>query len=243
MVDLKRYNQKPLKKYNHQSWKLRRRFCRFLLKTIGFTLLVRLDRVDGLENIPKDGPVVFLINHIAFVDPIAVLHVVERDIVPMAKAEVYDLPIIGIFPKLWGVIPVKRDEVDREAIQKALQVLKAGEGLLVAPEGTRGEALQTGRDGAAYLASRTQAAVIPVAIEGTVGFPIFRTSKRWKQPGANIRFGRPFYFRSEFRHAKGETLKKMTNEAMFILAGYLPEHRRGKYTDLSSATQKTIEWH
>lgn len=219
-----------------------RLLLRFLLKVIGFTLLVRLDRVDGQENVPKEGPVIFLINHIAFVDPIVVLFVSRRDIVPLAKMEVYDYPFVGIFPRLWGVIPIKRDEIDRAAIRKALEVLKAGQCLLVAPEGTRGEALQRGRDGAAYLASRTDAAIVPVAIEGTVGFPVFRTDKRWNQPGAHICFGKPFRFKPEFSHAKGEVLRKMTDEAIYLLAKDLPEHRRGVYADLSLATEDTIEW-
>jgi len=209
---------------------------------IGFTLLVRLDRVDGQENVPKEGPVIFLINHIAFVDPIVVLFVSRRDIVPLAKMEVYDYPFVGIFPRLWGVIPIKRDEIDRTAIRKALEVLKAGQCLLVAPEGTRGEALQKGRDGAAYLASRTDAAIVPVAIEGTVGFPVFRTDKHWNQSGAHICFGKPFRFKPEFSHAKGEVLRKMTDEAIYVLAKDLPEHRRGFYADLSLATEDTIEW-
>jgi len=203
--------------------------------------LVRLDRVEGHENIPEEGPVIFLINHIAFIDPIAVLHVAKRDIVPLAKMEVYDYPFVGIFPRLWGVIPIKRDEIDRTAIRKALEVLKAGECLLVAPEGTRGEALQRGRDGAAYLASRTRASIVPVAIEGTVGFPVFRTDERWKLPGAHIRFGKPFRFISELSHAKGDMLRKMTDEAMYLLAKSLPEHRRGEYADFSDATEDTIE--
>jgi 1-acyl-sn-glycerol-3-phosphate acyltransferase len=49
-----------------------------------------------------------MINHIAFVDPIVVLHIVPRNIVPMAKIEVYDYPLVGIFPRLWNVIPVRR---------------------------------------------------------------------------------------------------------------------------------------
>ncbi len=234
-------SKKKLKRYNHKAWVPMRIFLRFLLKIIGFTLLVRLDHVEGQENIPREGPVIFLINHIAFVDPIAVLYVVKRDIVPLAKMEVYDIPFVGIFPRLWGVIPIKRDEIDRSAIKKALQVLKAGECLLVAPEGTRGEALRKGRDGAAYLASRTRASIVPVAIEGTVGFPVFRTNARWKQNGAHIRFGKPFRFKPEFSHAKGETLNNMTDEAMFMLAKILPEHRRGQYSELLKATEVTIE--
>jgi len=234
-------SKKKPKRYNYKAWVPVRFFLRFLLKTIGFTLLVRLDHVDGHENIPEEGPVIFLINHIAFVDPIAVLHVAKRDIVPLAKMEVYDYPFVGIFPRLWGVIPIKRDEIDRGAIKKAFDVLKAGECLLVAPEGTRGEALQRGRDGAAYLASRTGASIVPVAIDGTVGFPVFRTDERWRQPGARISFGKPFRYKPEFSHAKGEMLKKMTDEAMYLLAKILPEHRRGEYADFSRATEDTIE--
>ncbi|MBC8506755.1 MAG: 1-acyl-sn-glycerol-3-phosphate acyltransferase [Anaerolineales bacterium] len=234
-------SKKKLKRYNHQAWVPIRLFLRFLLKTIGFTLLVRLDHVEGHENIPEEGPVIFLINHIAFVDPIAVLFVAKRDIVPLAKMEVYEIPFLGVFPRLWGVIPIKRDEIDRSAIRQALEVLKAGECLLVAPEGTRGDGLQRGRDGAAYLASRSGASIVPVAIEGTVGFPVFRTDKRWKQPGAHIRFGKPFRYKPEFSHAKGETLKKMTDEAMYVLAKTLPEHRRGEYADFSRASEDTLE--
>jgi 1-acyl-sn-glycerol-3-phosphate acyltransferase len=90
---------------------------RFLIRTIGFTVLVKLASVEGLENVPSHGPAILMINHIAFVDPIVVLHLVPRNIVPMAKVEVYDYPVVGIFPRLWGVIPVRREEVDRRAIQ------------------------------------------------------------------------------------------------------------------------------
>jgi len=238
----KKRQGKEIQRYNHHKWVLNRRFLRFLLKVIGYTFLVRLDRVDGLENIPKDGPVIFMINHIAFMDSITVLYISPRDIVPLAKNEVYEYPVVGIFPRLWGVIPVKRDEIDRGAIRRALQVLKARECLLIAPEGTRGEALRRGRDGAAYLASRTGAAIVPVAIEGTVGFPAFRTSERWKQPGAHIRYEKPFRFKLEYKNAKGAVLRKMTDEAMYVLAKALPEHRRGEYANLSERTQDTIEW-
>ncbi|MEA3349810.1 MAG: lysophospholipid acyltransferase family protein [Chloroflexota bacterium] len=233
---------KSLQRYNHQAWEPSRRFLRFLLKSIGFTLLVKLDNVAGIENIPKEGPVIILINHIAFIDPIVVLHVAPRNIVPLAKAEVYDYPGVGIFPRIWGVVPIKRDEIDRNAIRKSLNVLNAGECLLVAPEGTRGYALQRGKEGAAYLASRTDAAIVPVAIEGTDGFPAFRSSERWKQSGANIHFGRPFCFQPDLHHARGNDLRKMMDEAMYVLAKMLPENRRGVYDDVDNATQETIEW-
>lgn len=229
-------------KYNHAEWERRRKFLRFLLRSLGFTLLVKLDRVDGLDNIPKQGPAIFLINHIAFVDPIVVLHVCPREVVPLAKVEVYDYPIVGIFPRIWGVIPVRREEVDRRAIQMALEVLRAGETILVAPEGTRNVELQQGKEGIAYLGSRSLAPIIPVAIQGTPGFPAMRFTHRWRGPGVHIRFGKPFSFRPEYSHAGREDLRKMADEAMYVLASMLPPQLRGYYKDTDHLTQDTIHW-
>ena len=229
-------------RYRHADWETKRNFLRFLIRTIGFTMLAKLDRVDGLENVPASGPCLLMINHIAFIDPLVVLHILPRNIVPLAKAEVYNYPVIGIFPKLWGVVPVHREEFDRKAVQQVLEILQAGEIVLVAPEGTRGPALKEGKEGIAYLASRGQVPVIPTAIDGTIGFPALRGTAAWRGRGASVRFGKPFLFKPEYRHAGREQLHKMTDEAMYILAGLLPPHRRGIYTDLELATQDTIDW-
>jgi len=228
--------------YNHADWALKRRFLRFLIKYIGFTLLAKVDHVEGIENVPAEGPGILLINHIALIDPILVIHLLPRNIVPLAKMEVYDYPLVGIFPKMWGVVPLKRDEIDRQALYTVMGILQAGELVLVAPEGTRHHELQEGRVGVAYLASRTNAPVIPVAIDGTIGFPVFRTAARWREGGARVRFGKPFRYKAEFSKARSKDLRRMTDEAMYYLASLLPENRRGAYADLSQATQTTFEW-
>jgi 1-acyl-sn-glycerol-3-phosphate acyltransferase len=229
------------KVYIHERWRFNRRVLRFLLKVIAFTFLIKVSKVEGLENIPRKGSAILFFNHIAFVDPIVMVYIVQRDIVPLAKIEVYDYPFIGVFPRLWGVIPVRRDEVDRRAIQQALSVLSAGEILLVAPEGTRNTHLQPGKEGLAYLASRSGAAVIPTMIEGTPKFPSLRFASAWQGPGVHVRFGRPFRYRTELKRADRDQLHKMTEEAMYILAAMLPEDRRGVYSDLSKATRDTLE--
>jgi 1-acyl-sn-glycerol-3-phosphate acyltransferase len=228
-----------IRPYDHARLEGRRRFLRGLLRELGFRFLVRFDGVEGLENLPAAGPAILMINHIAFVDPIVVLGCLPRNIVPMAKVEVYRYPIVGIFPWLWQVIPVHRGEVDRPALRLALQVLEAGETILVAPEGTRGPALQTGKEGVAYLASRSGAPVIPVAVEGTVGFPSLSPA-RWRRAGAVVRLGRPFRFRRAGGRLGREELRRMTDEAMYVLAAMLPEHRRGVYADLSRASSETL---
>ena len=228
--------------YRHNRWEFRRRFLRFLIQNIGFNLLAKIDHVIGVENIPVVGSGIIMINHVAFIDSIVTLNCVPRNIVPMAKIEVYDYPFIGIFPRMWGVIPVRREEVDRQAIRQALDVLRAGELILMAPEGTRGPQLQQGKVGVAYIASRSGAPVIPVAITGTPGFPALRFSARWREPGASVRFGRPFSFRSDLKHPSRDLLRQMTDEAMYVLASMLPEKQRGVYSDLTKATQETICW-
>lgn len=233
---------RPLLPYNHAQWETQRRFLRFLLRVIGMTLLVKLDHVEGIENIPSQGPALLYINHIAFVDPIVVVHVVPRNIVPLAKIEVYDYPVVGLIPRLWGVIPVRREEFDRRAVQQVLEVLRAGEIVLVAPEGTRRPALSPAKEGIAYLAARSGVPLIPTAVWGTVGFPAFRTSSRWKKGGAQIRFGKPFRYHAHLQRPTKEQLRLMTDEAMYLLAALLPPELRGVYNDLEKATQTTIEW-
>lgn len=231
----------PTARYVHADFSARRRLCRFLLRTIAFTVLVKLEPVHGLENIPAEGPAILIMNHNAFVDPIMLVHAMPRDIVPLAKVEAYDYPVVGIFPRLWGVIPVQRDGVDRHAVQMALEVLRAGEIILVAPEGTRGPALQHPREGAVYLASRSGAPIIPIAIENSEGFPSLPIFPRWRGPRAKITVGQPFRVRPAFRRARSEQLTQMAEETMYVVAGMLPPERRGVYADLSNATQDMIE--
>ncbi len=236
-------NRLYVSRYSHVRWETRRRVLRWLLKYFAIPLFAKINRVEGVENVPPQGPVILMINHIAFIDPIVVLHVLPRNIVPLAKIEVYNYPLIGIIPRLWGVIPVRREEVDRRAVQQVLEVLRAGEIVLVAPEGTRAPQLSRGKEGIAYLASHANVPIVPVAIDGTVGFPALRFfSSAWKNPGAVVWFGQPFCFRPQFKRPDREQLRKMTDEAMYVLADMLPKHRRGYYSDLSKATQETIEW-
>jgi 1-acyl-sn-glycerol-3-phosphate acyltransferase len=234
----KTYRGRP---YDHARFERRRNVLRWMIDNIGFRFLAKVDRVEGLENFPMSGPAIVMINHIAFIDPIVVLGNLPRNIVPLSKVEAYRYPIWGIFPWLWHVIPVHRDTVDRRALRMALEVLGTGEVILVAPEGTRNPCLQRAREGVAYLGSRSGAPVVPVAVEGTSGFPTF-SRERWRKPGAVVRIGRPFCFRSTGHRARREELRVMTDEAMFVLASMLSEERRGHYADTSMATTETIEF-
>ena len=226
--------------YNHQRLEGRRKVLRWLIHQVGYRLLAKFGRAENLNYLPPDGSAIVIFNHIAFIDPIVVLSVLPRNAIPLARHDVGGIPGWGIFPRLWNVIPVRRNEVDREALSMALAVLEAGEVLLVAPEGTRHSSLQRAKAGLAYLALKSGAPIVPVAIEGTKGYPKLIVGKK-DLTAVTIRLGRPFRYKQLEGQRKRDRLRTMTDEAMYVLAGMLPEERRGVYSDLSRATTDTIE--
>jgi 1-acyl-sn-glycerol-3-phosphate acyltransferase len=228
--------------FDYKAYALRRRLCRLAMHVAAFPLMARIHSVQGLENVPSSGPVILCYNHINLIDPFLALHVLKREVIPLAKIEVYSYPVVGIAPRLYGVIPVHRGEVDRRALQASLDVLGQNEMILVAPEGTRNDALIKGRPGTVFIAFHAGSPpVVPIGIDNTIGFPTFPFSRRWRQPGADITFGRPFRFRFGSKRPDREAMDRMTDEMMYTIAALLPAHRRGVYSDLSKATQDMIE--
>ena len=139
-------NAKQKSSYDHESFQFQRNILRWMIHNIGFRFLAKIEGIEGVENIPSEGPAILMYNHIAFVDPVVIMGLMPRNVVPLGKAESFDEPIWGIYPRLWAAIPVRRDEIDRQAIRAALNVLQGGEIILIAPEGTRNESLQEGKD-------------------------------------------------------------------------------------------------
>lgn len=233
-----------LRRYNHAAHEPNRRFLRWLITHIGWRFLARIDRarISGLAHLPTRGPAILMINHIAFLDPIVVLGNLPRNVVPLAKAEVHNLPVWGVFTRLWSVIPVHREELDRKALEHALSVLAAGELILIAPEAHRQPALGQAKEGVAYLAHKSGAPVIPVAVTNTPGYPTLVGPWNRHLPGAYFELGRPFHYKPVPGRLSRERLRLMTDEAMYVLAAMLPEARRGHYADLSRATTDTIDW-
>lgn len=200
--------------------------------------LLRLD-VAGLENIPAAGPVVIVINHIAFLDPLMVCAVSPRLVIPMAKKEAFDSFLWRPFLKLYGAIPVQRGEADTRAVKAALQLLRQQGVILMAPEGTRSTTyqLQPGKEGAAMIALRSEAVIVPIGITGT--HQIRANLTRCKRAPVRLAVGRPFRLRSTSangRSSRAETAA-MTQELMYRLARQLPSEFRGVYANLEEATE------
>ncbi|MBN2305907.1 MAG: 1-acyl-sn-glycerol-3-phosphate acyltransferase [Anaerolineae bacterium] len=220
----------------------RRRFIRdVLLRQIGFRLLVKV-QVEGLEHIPAAGPTLLAINHISAIDPFVVTGAVRsRFLVPMSKVENYRNPLIRLMADSWGVYPIRRGEVDRQALASTLALLKQDYPVLIAPEGTRNPALIEAKDGMSYIATKADAVIVPVGVEGTHEFP--GSLKRLRRAPVTVRFGSAFRFRTEGRkRIPRDELHYMTVQAMYQIALLLPEYRRGFYNDLSQVDTGCLEF-
>ncbi|MFC4777540.1 lysophospholipid acyltransferase family protein [Paenibacillus sp. GCM10023252] len=140
------------------------RFCRFLLRVM-YSVLFRLE-ARGREHIPAEGPVILCSNHISLLDPPTVGIKLSRKVQYMAKAELFNIPVFGSLIRGLGAFPVKRGGVSKDAIRSAITLLKEGGVMGIFPEGTRNSSSDAGKKGAAMIAIRSNAVIIPVAIIG-----------------------------------------------------------------------------
>lgn len=126
-------------------------------------------RSIGMENIPKSGAAIILANHVSYLDPPALSAFSPRHVHFMAKEELFKIPGLSFFWHSVGTFPVRRGVADRRAIRQALEYISKGEVIALFPEGKRvapGE-VAPGELGAALIAYKSKAAVIPAAILGT----------------------------------------------------------------------------
>ena len=132
-------------------------------------------KVEGKENIPKDGSYIFASNHRSFADPVLISLPVRVPFSFMAKEELFKQNIFFAFLiKSLGAFPVTRGKGDTSAIDKSLVCLNKGRNLVIFPEGTRSKDGKVGRGktGVALIAAIAQVPVIPVGIvfEGKLKF-------------------------------------------------------------------------
>jgi 1-acyl-sn-glycerol-3-phosphate acyltransferase len=153
--------------------------------------------VEGVAHVPREGAFIVVSNHCSNFDPPligwATGHQVGRIVHFMAKIEMRTWPIIGWLATQSGVYFVRRGEGDRTAQRFSMEALASGRPIAIFPEGTRSRDghLQPGKSGAAFLAIRSGAVLLPVAISGS--HRIFPGRSRWPHATRiTIRIGEPF---------------------------------------------------
>lgn len=187
------------------------------------TALVPL-RVEGRELLPARGPYIVAANHISWLDPPAIEFALEIPIRYMAKREVFGVPVVGGLLRALGNFPVRRGESDRHALDTALRVLEAGQPLGFFPEGTRSRdgCLRRAKPGVAFLARRSGAPVVPVAIRGSQSL---RARPPWS--AIVVRVGEPLTAAA----LRGADDQALADAIMRRVAGLLPPEMRGEYVD------------
>jgi len=193
-----------------------------------FSLFTHREYV-GLENIPAEPPYILVTNHLAAFDSPLMLTVCPHTIRAFAAAKHKRNPFYAAVLMMVGSIWVRRGEVDRKALREALDTLKRGEVLGMAPEGTRARgiyALQKGKTGVAYLATRADVPIVPVGVTGTER--IKHNLPRLRRAHVRVVVGKPFRL-PESGRVRGQKLRGYTDLIMHRIAELLPEEYRGVY--------------
>ncbi len=124
--------------------------------------------IIGSGNIPREGPLLIAPNHQTYLDPIFVGLAITRRVRWMAWHKLFEVPVLARLIRWGGGFPVDIDRPDKRAFRAALDVLKAGEALVVFPEGGRSPDGKVApfKAGIARLALSSGAAIVPVTISG-----------------------------------------------------------------------------
>lgn len=173
------------------------------------TLLLWRVRAIGVENVPKDGPLVLAPNHFSQMDHFFVGVYLRRKIRFMAKSQLFGPPVLTYVYKHGGVFPIRRGHHDEEAMETACILVEQGEMLLVYAEGgrSRSQTLGKPKPGIGRIALETGAPIVPVAIQGS------ERARQWRKlrfPKTTVQFGEPLTFPVETEPGRERQLEVAT---------------------------------
>jgi 1-acyl-sn-glycerol-3-phosphate acyltransferase len=215
-------------------------FLRGLMRFMTRVYLVGLFRVEGRENVPLSGGLIVCGNHFATLDPPMVPAFLPRpDSWSMAKSEYFQKARMRWLFEAYQAFPVVRHTADRVAIRRSFDLLKAGQVLVIYPEGTRVESgvLSKPEPGAGFIAQKSGCPVLPVAITGTR--ECMPKGKFWpRRVPVLVRFGKPFQIAQ--RRPNGDRIShdEASDAIMLAIAELLPPEKRGLYSDIEGIRRR-----
>lgn len=195
-------------------------------------LIARVELL-GFENIPQNTGFVIATNHLGRLDVALLFYALEGDFI-LPVAEKYEHHwLYGPIGNAMGTIWLDRFNADIGSVREILARMKAGEILVIAPEGTRSktEALAEGKPGVAYLAMKAGVPVMPVALTGTEDRAVVDRLKRFQKSGIKITVGPAFTLPPVQGRDREAALDRYTDEIMCRIAALLPEKYRGVYAE------------
>lgn len=193
--------------------------------------LLNRRRVKGKENVPRQGPLLIVSNHLSYADQYLLAISLNRKVIFMAKEEIFRSRVIRHLAHAFGAFPVRRGGMDRWALRQANQVLDSGQALAMFPEGTRSKnaQLQPAFPGSAVIALHNRIPILPV---GITGMEKVKKGPFWMllhRPPVTVNIGRPFYLPSVNSQLTKAELVELANYIMEHIAELLPPEYQGHY--------------
>ena len=209
------------------KYKTLRSIIRFVMNIIADVEIV------GMDKLPQ-GNVLLAANHLGRLDTAVLLYAIDREDIIMAIAEKYkNHPLFGAMGRAADAVWLNRFEADFSALREILVRMKKGGMMVIAPEGTRSktEALQEGKMGVAFLASKSGYPVLPIALSGTEDRAVMSNLKRFRRSKIRAVAGELFNIEIPKGRGREQAMHDATDEIMCRIAVELPEKNRGFYKD------------
>ncbi|MCP4688082.1 MAG: 1-acyl-sn-glycerol-3-phosphate acyltransferase [Desulfobacterales bacterium] len=186
--------------------------------------------MEGAENFPASGPVLFAFNHLSLLDAFLLYFLVPRPAIPFIKVEFSRRPLVNwILTRLSHPIYIDRENADFQAMFRGLTVLRSGGALGIAPEGhiSKTGGLRRGHTGVGYLAIKAVVPIVPMALYGQER--LFRFWLKLRRAPISVRVGPPIDLPPG--KLNGSQFHAYTETVMLTLARMLPPEYRGVYAD------------
>jgi len=183
-------------------------------------------QVKGKENMPNQGPLLVVANHLHLADPPLVAVSLGRKAIFMAKEELFRSRFSSYFVGGFGAFPVHRGQLDRKAMRQAERVFAEGLALVMFPEATRSKnaKLQSAFPGSALIAVRSGVPILPIGITGTER--IKGVAWLLQRPQITVNIGPSFHLPPVNGKLTKKELAELTNYVMGHIAELLPVEYR-----------------
>ena len=204
-------------------YRMGNRLARFCFRAFG-----RLE-INGVECVPPYGPLIVVCNHLSLNDPPLLVAAIPRPLYFIGKQELFKTSISRFWMRAFHVSPFNRSASGIDAIRVLMQNLERDRAVVIFPEGHRSpdHTMRKGMLGVVYLALKTQAPILPVAVTGTHRFPIWRIVFPFRRMKTSI--GPPFSLPVIEGRVSREVMSSLLDMVMVRIADQLPPELRGVY--------------
>jgi 1-acyl-sn-glycerol-3-phosphate acyltransferase len=219
--------------------KLKKRFLLLFFRALT-RILCRVDDAH-LTRVPMHGPLIIISNHINILEaPVLFTHLYPRPLTGFVAAYRWDAAWTRWLLETSEAIPIHRGSADVMAMRRALEALRMGYLLAIAPEGTRSQdgRLMKAHPGMVSLAHHSQAPLLPIACYGHEGWT--QNLRRLRRTPFHFAVGDLIQLNLKGTLLTKDVRRRAADEIMYHLATLLPPSYRGAYHDLSLASEELI---